>query len=189
MNNSDIRILVDLDDTMIDLLGHWVAEINKQYGTRVDTDDIVSWEIEKFFPSLTHEQVFKPVYTCEFWSEVKPKEKAALFIRKLLNDGYNLFVCTNTDYRVLKSKIENVLLKYFNFISWDDVIVTKHKQIIDADILIDDAVHNLIGGKYRGILMDAPHNRDFDEKSYDIVRAKNWEEVYETIQKIIKEKE
>ncbi|MBR4813702.1 MAG: hypothetical protein IKZ69_07320 [Lachnospiraceae bacterium] len=43
--------------------------------------------------------------------------------------------------------------------------------------MIDDGIHNLIGGSYRKILFDAPYNRDFDEKALGIVRVKNWQEI------------
>lgn len=89
-----------------------------------------------------------------------------------------MYVCTNTNYKTLKDKMDKVLFKYFDFLSWNDVIVTTNKQMVDADFLIDDGVHNLLGGKYKGILMDAPHNRKFNEREYNIFRAKNWQEVY-----------
>ena len=31
--------------------------------------------------------------------------------------------------------------------------------------MIDDGIHNLIGGEYKKILFDAPYNRSFDDKN------------------------
>ena len=53
--------------------------------------------------------------------------------------------------------------------------------MIKADILIDDAIHNLVYGDYVKILFDAPHNQGVNAEKYGIVRAKNWEEVYKII--------
>lgn len=180
-NSKDIKILIDMDDTIEDLLGSWVASINTRYGTSVSPEEIVDWEIEKFFPSLTRFQVFEPIFTEDFWDTVKPKKDAVKYVKMLRDEGYQVYICTNTNYKTLKSKMDKALFRYFDYLTWNDVIVAKNKQMIDADFLVDDAVHNLIGGKYKGILMDAPHNRDFNEKKHDIIRAKTWEEIYNII--------
>lgn len=171
-------ILIDLDDTMIDLLGCWVPEINKRYGTNVNPEKINDWNISQFFPTLSREQVFEPLFENDFWNNMKPKTGAIKYIKALKDDGHKVYICTNSNYKTIKNKMDAVLFKFFDYISWNDVIVTTHKQIISADFLIDDGVHNLVGGKYKGILMDAPHNRSFDEKEHNIVRFKSWKEIY-----------
>ena len=128
--------------------------MNKEHNTSVCVDDIDDWNIHQFFPELTRYQVFEPLFCGEFWDTVKPKKDAVYYVRKLKEDGFQIFICTNTNYKTLKEKMECVLFKHFDFLSWNDVIVTTNKQIIDADILVDDAVHNLIGGKYKGILFE-----------------------------------
>lgn len=60
--------------------------------------------------------------------------------------------------------MDNVLFRYFPMFTWDDVIITAHKQLINGDVLVDDGVHNLVGGSYEKLLMDAPHNRKFRHK-------------------------
>lgn len=67
-------------------------------------------------------------------------------------------------------------------LTWSDVIVTANKQIVQGDILIDDGLHNLVGGKYEKILMTAPHNKGFNqEEKYGIHRVNNWEEAYNLV--------
>ena len=187
MDKRNIKILIDMDDTIEDLLGSWVAALNKEHNTSVCVDDIDDWNIHQFFPELTRYQVFEPLFCGEFWDTVKPKKDAVYYVRKLKEDGFQIFICTNTNYKTLKEKMECVLFKHFDFLSWNDVIVTTNKQIIDADILVDDAVHNLIGGKYKGILFDAPHNRKFNEKEHGIIRANNWKDVYKIINDFVNE--
>lgn len=53
--------------------------------------------------------------------------------------------------------------------------------MIKGDVLVDDGIHNLIGGDYRKILVDAPYNREFNEKEYGMVRVKIWKEIYDVI--------
>ena len=53
-----------------------------------------------------------------------------------------------------------------------------------GDVLIDDGVHNLETGLYEKLLMDATHNRLFDEKKIGAIRVMNWEQVYDTVTRI-----
>ncbi len=91
---------------------------------------------------------------------------------------------TATDYRTCRAKIDR-LLEIFPFLSQDHIIICDHKQMIRGDVLIDDAPHNLISGKYRKILMSAPHNRDFNAAAHDIYRADSWDAVYSIIKSFV----
>ena len=54
-------------------------------------------------------------------------------------------------------------------------------------VLLDDGVHNLIGGAYRKLLMDAPHNRAYDAEENGMRRVRTWEAAYRMIAEINKE--
>ena len=71
--------------------------------------------------------------------------------------------------------------KYFPYIDWNHVIVTSNKAMIKGDILIDDGIHNLLGGDYFKILMSLPHNRYFDAEKNGMIRAGNWKEVVDIV--------
>lgn len=77
--------------------------------------------------------------------------------------------------------MDSVLFRYFPMFTWNDVIITAHKQLINGDVLVDDGVHNLIGGSYKKLLMTAPHNREFDAESNGMTRVLNWSDVYTKI--------
>ena len=64
------------------------------------------------------------------------------------------------------------------------MIITNHKYMIDGDILIDDAPHNLIKGKYVKVLISAPHNRSYDAEKNGMLRVDSWEEVKSIIEGI-----
>lgn len=181
---NDYIVLVDMDDTLVNLLDAWIDALNKKYNIEVNSNEIIDWDISKFFPSLTKHQVFEPLFDSEFWDTVKPKEGAVQYLKQLKDDGYKIYICTSTNYKIIKDKMNKVLFKYFDFLSWSDVIVTYNKQLVNADFLVDDGIHNLIGGKYKGILMDAPHNRNFNECEFGITRVKTWEEIYTLIKSL-----
>lgn len=174
-------ILVDMDDTLINLLSSWVEWLNKQYGTNVEAKNIESWNVDEFFPTIQKKDVYSPLYKNSFWRTVKPKEDAIKYLKLLFKDGHDVYVATNSNYETLKIKMKYVLFRYFPFITWEKVIVLKNKSLLRADYLIDDAPHNLVGGSYKKILINMPHNKDFNENG--IFRVSNWKEIYEIIKK------
>lgn len=176
-----LTVLVDMDDTIINLLDAWVDSLNRSYGTEVKTEDVTQWNIAKFFPSLTSEQVYFPLLCDDFWYNVLPKEGAAEALRQLINDGHKVLIVTSSLYQTLRTKMDVTLFGYFPFITWEDVIITGYKQLIKGDVLVDDGVHNLENGDYFKVLMDAPHNRTYDAESNGMHRTSDWGEVYSLI--------
>lgn len=179
-----LTILIDMDDTIELLAKAWVAFLNDRYGTSVTPETLSDWEVWKFFPGLSKDEVYAPLYEDEFWDWVEPMEGASDYIQKIMDDGHKVLIVTASTYHTLKPKMEKVLFKYFPYFSWHDVIVTYQKQLIKGDVLVDDGPHNLIGADCCKILMDSPHNRKFDAESNGIIRVKNWSEVYSEIKNI-----
>ena len=90
---------------------------------------------------------------------------------------------TASTYNQVEPKIKYCLEKHFPYLSWYDVFVTFHKQMIKADVLVDDGYHNLVGGEYLKILLDKPYNQSNDDEKNDIHRVYNWYEAYDLIKK------
>lgn len=180
-------ILVDMDDTIEQLLKAWVAGINKKFGTHVSTDEIVSWNVAAAFPDLTIEQVYGIPMEPGFWKSVEPMPDAADVLKELITKGHEVYIVTATPPESIYEKAQEVLFKYFPFITWDHVIVTSHKQMILGDILIDDGIHNLEGGTYRKILMTAPHNKTYDAEQHGMIRVNNWKDITQVIEQVEQE--
>ena len=181
-------VLIDMDDTITDLLGAWVEMLNIRHGTSVNPADVRQWDIAKSFPTLTSEQVFAPLLCDDLWYYVHPKDGAVETVERIMQDGHKVYIVTTSSYETLREKMDTVLFHYFPFLSWENVIITATEQIINGDVLIDDGVHNLAGGKYEKILVDAPHNRNINAESYGMVRVKSWDEIYKEICRIAKQK-
>lgn len=174
-------ILVDMDDVIENLSVTWIDFLNMKYGTNVDRETVRDWDMSKAFPELTPEQVYSPLCDPELWRLVPPKDDAAKYMAKLINDGNEIYIVTNTDYRSVLVKMEEILFKYFPFIDWGHVIITSNKQMIRGDVLVDDGVHNLVNGEYEKILFDTPYNREFNAEAHGMIRVSSWEEVYNVL--------
>lgn len=179
-----LTILVDMDDTIENLIGTWVEYLNERFGTSVSHEDITEWDMTKAFPSLTKAEVFSPIFENDFWKRVPPIDGAAEALQKLIEEGHRVIIVTASAYQTLAVKMDDVLFRYFPFLSWDNVIITSQKQLIRGDVLVDDGIHNLEGGKYYKILVDGPHNRYYDAKANGMFRATSWKQIYEVIEDI-----
>lgn len=182
-------ILVDMDDTIEQLLKAWVSGVNKKYGRNVTVDEITEWDVSAAYPGLTWEQVYAVPMAHGFWRTVEPIPGAAESLRRLMAAGHEVYIVTATPYACVEEKMRDLLFTYFPFLSWDQVIITTRKQMIRGDVLIDDGVHNLEGGAYQKILMTAPHNRTYDAEANGMIRVQNWAQVEQVIARMASEQD
>lgn len=169
-----MTILVDFDDTLIDLLKPWCEALNKKAHTKVKPEDINGWDISLYFPTLTTKEIFAPLYRPSIWKKVQMKRNADKVLKKLIDDGHDVYIVTATHYNNIKLKYEYVVKKYFPFIDWDHFIVTSNKSMIKGDILIDDGLHNLTND-HINILFSSYNNKDYLDGA---IVAQGWYEVY-----------
>lgn len=67
-----LTILVDMDDVLENFCEEWIKYLNEQHGTNVKHSDITEWEINKFFPTITKQELYAPIFELAFWERVKP---------------------------------------------------------------------------------------------------------------------
>ena len=174
-------ILIDMDDTIEQLLKAWLKGVNERFGYSVKYEEITSWDVSAPYPGLTREQVYAIPDEPGFWGTVEPIEGAAEAIRRFMDEGHEVYIVTATPYISLAEKMDDLLFRWFPFITWDQVIIAKRKQLIKGDVLIDDGIHNLEGGDYVKILMTAPHNRAYDAEGNGMIRVNSWKEIEDII--------
>ncbi len=172
-----MTILVDMDDTMEQLLEALVSRANERFGRNAAVEDVTDWSIVCAFPGIQKKQVLDLMYEAGFWEDVKPIPGAAEALRHFMEEGHEVYVVTATEFDHVRDKMEKVLFRYFPFISPGQVIITGRKQMIRGDVLIDDGIHNLEGGEYKKILFTKPYNRAYDAEANGMVRVHNWDEI------------
>ena len=170
-------ILIDADDVLEDLSPKWVAWLNARYGLNAPYETHTDWNMEHVFPTLSREQVYDVEMNEAFYATLEPLPGAVSCVRRLVDEGHSVYVVTTTPYQIVRAKMEQVIFRYFPFLSWKNVILTSNKHLIQGDVLIDDGVHNLLGGSYRKILMTGPYNKDFDAEGAGMIRVHSWDEI------------
>ena len=176
-----MTILVDMDDTIEQLLKAWVDRANKKFGRNVTLDEITDWNVAFPFPGIPKQEVYDVISEPGFWKTVDPMPGAVEALEHFSREGHEVFIVTATEIGHVEEKMKGLLFRYFPFITWRQVIITSRKQMVRGDVLIDDGIHNLEGGSYRKILFTAPHNRHYDAEANGMIRADTWEQVVEII--------
>lgn len=175
-------ILCDLDDVMWDLCGHWTDRIANDCGVSVSPNDITEWDMCRFYPTLTREQVYAPLFAPDFFKDMNPIEDARETVGRMLWEGDSFYVVTATHYKTVGAKIEE-MLRLFPMLSKNDVFITPMKERIFGDILIDDSVENVMKFARTGrpaILFTRPHNKN-KEVPHGACRCDTWRQIYRVI--------
>lgn len=172
---------IDFDGTINDMLITWTEWLNRKHGTSVQLSDIVEWELEKVFPTLSKRELFEPLNTPEYWDEVPIKPGAVEVIEKLISEGDEIYIITSSHYRTLPYKLDKCLFAHFPFLKKENIIITYNKSLINCDLLLDDAEHNLVKFKGIKVVFDAPYNKNTSVADF---RVASWEDFYELISEL-----
>lgn len=188
-----IIICVDMDDTIENLVETWIQEINIKYNKNYSIDNIKEWDMLKNFPDLTEDEIFDVLNDITVYDKILPYKDAQEYLEKLNNDSrFKVYIATSTYYKVYTYKMEKVLFKYFPFLRNNQLICIADKQLLNADVLIDDYDGNLTNGTYDKILIDKPYNINCKSKDINkvnfldyrnkiIKRTNNWKDIYNYI--------
>ena len=187
MRPEDFIIGSDMDDTLTKLIIPWYQWLNKTYNKNVDPYADIHWDPKRQYPDLDNMQIFEPLFCSEFWDTVTPLDDAVYYVKKLIDEGFSFYVVTASHHDTVSFKFNQVLFKYFPFIDRHNTITVSNKQLIRCHVLIDDSPHNIVG-EYKGLLMEASHNRHWNENEYpSVTRVHNWKEVYEKVHELYDE--
>ena len=176
--NKDIKVAIDLDGVIWDLVRPWVIYYNLLYKDNVSYEDIIEYDLSKSMTKASYDEIKNILSNKTFWNNVFPFDNAKEYLYKI-NKEFDLYIATATSHEIATVKIKR-FLKLFSFISSNQIICIHNKSLLSVDWLVDDCIDNLIDGNFKKIVLDAPYNRNCN----DFIRAKDLKEVYN----IIKEK-
>lgn len=180
---TKLTLLIDMDDVLEDLVGCWITELNHRHGTTVSLEDVTDWKIAKFFPELTSDELFAPLFDPAMWAKLPQMQNAPEVVKRLMDDGHTVRVVTATHYGTVEPKMKR-FLELYPYLKWEDVIIASDKSVIKGDVMIDDGTHNLETTSCAKILFDRPHNRKYNAEENGMVRAHTWDEIYQLVTKI-----
>lgn len=181
------KLIIDCDDVLLDLNGRVLQVFNEENGTDYTEDIFTDFDIYKCLPFELAEKYTALWLREDIWRSLSPVYHAQWGMKKLIDDGFEVFVATSTHYSNFAWKIE-LLQAYFPFIDSSRIICIGDKSLLHGDIMVDDCTANLISNLYcHRICLEKSWNQNVHDEVYGIHRCKTWDEIIDTIQKFYKE--
>lgn len=177
-----MRIAFDVDNVICNTAECVINYINERIPTvNLKMEDIKEYWMEKALPEEYRWIVPLAFEQSDMWKNVKMINGARQVIRKLYNEGHEIYFVTATTANNFRKKI-SFLERNLDFFPEGYVrhnaISLKRKQLLNVDFLIDDCLDNLLGQRtYISLCYDYPWNRNQDEMP-DFKRVYNWIDIW-----------
>ena len=175
------KMIVDMDDVITKT--DYFVELEKYAGKKLDRS-YKGFHLEELLGD--HKKDF-----FDHFDEINFYNYATLMddcydVLKELSSKYRIYICSTFTWKDalekssthLKNKYD-YLYKNLPFINPNNYIFMTNKNLVKADIRIDDKIENLKNGKTK-LLFTAWHNSDYSDeflKSKNIIRVNNWQEI------------
>ncbi|MBB6023080.1 5'(3')-deoxyribonucleotidase [Paenibacillus sp. JGP012] len=135
-------IAVDMDDTICHLVKRAIYHNNIIYPSHpLQYEDMVHWDTTHLrHPESTHEVFYgRP----GLFEELELYDEYVVEELSKINEAYDLIIVTAAEPKTVMEKW-NWLQKHMPFITLEQFITCKRKNLLAFDLLIDDGPHNLI---------------------------------------------
>lgn len=163
------KIAIDLDTTLNNLEEVWLNRYNEDYDDNLK--EFGHWNVEKNIKKECGIKIYDYLLEPNFFYNLNIKPNAKNVVEKL-NNKHELYIVTAYHPATCVDKVKWVN-KHLPFFNSKNVIFCNNKSLINADYLIDDGPHNILGFKQKSIIIDMPYNRHVKLNDRR-VRVNNW---------------
>lgn len=176
-------IIIDLDDVIT--TGNFDRLIEAYLGRKILPDEIKGYYKQDVLGEKKDDFFDNYFFDRDVYENAELIDGAYDVIKKL-NDKYRIYICS--DFNIvdrprksgvhLKNKF-NFLVRTFDFLDVDRFIFSCNKDLIHADIKIDDKIKHLTNGDMK-LLFSAYHNGNISEeelKVNGIIRVDGWRDI------------
>lgn len=134
---KQFRVILDADDTLFKCNSEAIKKLNDEYGCHFTVNDITSWGL------LNNELDNRLKYFKDpiFIKNLPLMKGAKEFVHKL-SEKAEIFVCTNVNPECVFARF-SAIIENFPEIKPENIIFGGRKDLLIADMMLDDALHNL----------------------------------------------
>jgi len=187
-----MNIVIDLDETVIDLLNPWLSIYNIQWNDTLSIDKLLTYEIHKYVKPECGEKIYDILTSPRLFSHASAFPGAITALQYLMSIGIHRIIIATTVYpRNGSEAIELDKRQWCKenlwFIPEEDIIITKDKYLIEGDIFIDDNPEQVINYRKHHpnatiIGIEYPYNKDMKEYDIKVPRgAMSWMNILNAI--------
>jgi len=166
------RLIIDMDDVIVDATGQFINYYEQEFGIRVERDTLNHHEEGQGFPG-NYDIIQQFPFRDSFFLTMRPNEGSQMVIEEL-NKKYDLFI-VSAAMEFPQSLPEKLkwLKEHLPFLTWKQIVFCGSKTVVHGDYMIDDLYYNLEGFNGEKFLFTAPHNLHIQQFN----RLNNWTEV------------
>lgn len=165
------RLAVDMDGVLADVYAQFYSMHKRDTGKEITPEEVIGkLEFDAFEKAAEH------VVSDGFFLNA-PVMKDSQEILAQLNKQYEIYIVSSAmEFPKSLSEKYEWLTTHFPFISWKQIVFCGSKEIIKADIMIDDHFKNL--DRFTGgttLLYTQPHNALSHSGKH--IRIDSWQEI------------
>ncbi len=156
-----VVVAVDVDEVVASLHVPWLARYNRDYDDILSLSMLNRWEYDELVKPECGIKILEYLHDKDLYEHVPPVPGALAGVTWLRDNGARVVFVTSCVKGMIDQKME--WLVEHRFIEsqrlMKDLIPATDKSLVRADILIDDAVHNVKSFLGHRILFDRPWNK------------------------------
>jgi 5'(3')-deoxyribonucleotidase/uncharacterized protein with PQ loop repeat len=168
-----LRIAVDMDEVIADAFGKHLNQYNQRVGANLTPEMVSKKGLAALIPSELRQDYHAVPHADGFFADLKVIEGSQEALLEL-SRNHDVYI-TSAAMEVPSSFADKYqwMEMHFPFIPPSRIVFCGDKEIVNADVLIDDRSRHFKGFRGRGILFTAPHNANEAAP----LRANNWNDV------------
>jgi 5'(3')-deoxyribonucleotidase len=168
-----LRIAVDMDEVIADAFGKHLNHYNQRVGANLTPEMVSKKGLAALIPSELRQDYHAVPHADGFFADLKVIEGSQEALLEL-SRNHDVYI-TSAAMEVPSSFADKYqwMEMHFPFIPPSRIVFCGDKEIVNADVLIDDRSRHFKGFRGRGILFTAPHNANEAAP----LRANNWNDV------------
>jgi 5'(3')-deoxyribonucleotidase len=180
-----MKILLDVDDVVLDLVGNLLKKYNIEYEDNLTKDKITDWYISNF--CKCGGEVYKYFKDKSLYDDIEPIKNSLEGVKFLRLLGHRVIFCTHSSIEVAGKKFKTLVrLGYLTEDQQSDYVEAKDKSLFDPSmVMIDDKPDNIRNFKGTGIVFSQMWNLKEDLP----IRVNDWKEICDLFRVMAKNKE
>lgn len=182
-------IACDVDGVIADLHFEWLRRYNRDYADALTLDRLTSWDLHTHTKAECGQRIYEYLSDPDLYEYVSPVAGAAAVIAEWRRRGHGVVFVSACTYGMTDQKAQWLVRHGFSAGRTrgalpDDFIPIRDKHLVRADVLIDDAPHNLEAwwqhNKRPSIAVTMPYNLHFRQPG--MLRASDWAGIDQAVQ-------
>lgn len=185
------KILIDVDEVICNTT--FLYYINEFLNSKYKLEDFDTYYLDEIIPEDKREKFYDFYIKHDVYEKSEIIEGAYEGL-EWINENFEMYLLTSSimynkerESGKLFADKYNFILNKFPFINPESIIFSNAKNMMVADIQVDDRLKNLLGPVTNKILFSAYHNKNIDDnelKDKGIIRINSWKELVDFLKKI-----